>query len=65
MLAPSLAEAPVEVPVSNTVVLICPVLAVAIGRRGVVAPRVPSDPDAVFQILVSQRPRPCLHVDEP
>lgn len=29
------------------------------------APRVPSDPDAVFQILVPQRSRPRFHVDEP
>lgn len=51
--------------VPNTAVFSRPALALAVRRRGVVAPRVPSDPDAVFQILVPQRSRPRLHVDEP
>lgn len=51
--------------VSNTAVFSRPALALAVRRRGIVAPRVPSDPDAVFQILVPQRSRPRLHVDEP
>lgn len=51
--------------VSNTAVFSCPALALAVRRRGVMAPRVPGDPDAVFQILVPQRSRPRLHVDEP
>lgn len=39
--------------------------ALAIRRRGILAPRISCDPDAVLQILVSQRSWPGLHVDEP
>lgn len=40
-------------------------IALAIRRRGILAPRISCDPDAVLSILISQRSRPGLHVDEP
>lgn len=39
--------------------------ALAVRRRGLLAPRISRDSDAVLQILVPQRSRPRLHVDEP